>query len=367
MQKIIRYVLIAALLLVHISGYAAEIVVIAPETCATTTLVLNPALSCTPIIRPLTFPIVLKDCTVPTQTVTFAGFETAIPLRTTIVSHVSSGSFLPGGKLVSGCDPYRYADNTCLSSASLDDFRISLTYEGGTALFSFLEESLKTIRRKDGNAITSLSIEDAGSYEDQIEASKWFTFSPVFATNCSVTIVFYPNEPDVNSKDQALTLIAAIDQDLTSKTTERDLYQQLIVFSRAYDLIKSIADNFYNQLSNDTLQNLRVLFADNKDTLKALIMDSQGPYTQDQRVLLFNLYLSMFNLGNATDWQNPDGTTKTIEQYLGGDAADVFTAVMAIGDKVKAYDDFYNQAAHDVEALASKLALAKVQLAAWLK
>ena len=361
MRKLFKnLLLIGVTLLLNSAVQAAEveIEILSAQTCAPVQLTFNPRLVCNPSIGPVASPA-LKDCVVAEHTVAFDVYQTAVPLRTMVAVLTSAE-----------CFPYRYDFDVCLSTASIDHFMVRLTYEGGNSEFdtlSFMWDGFVNIKRKDGAPIASLKIDDISSYRDQIEASKWFTFSPVLWPNCKVKLVIYPNEPDIDYIYQATALIAAIEQDLASKVTERDLYQQLITFSRAYYFIKAIVDNFYGQLSNDTIQNLRVLFADNKDILKALITDTQGPYTQDQRLLLFNLYLSMFNLGDAKDWQNPDGTTKTIEQYLGNDASELFTAINAIGDKVKAYDDSYQNAAQAAEALTAKLALAKVQLALWLK
>lgn len=307
--------------------------------------------------RPASYPYILTNCKIPMHTLTVGNYESAVPLRTVI-----------RGEAPYECRPYRYGI-ACLDQISEQNFCLKITFENNpddVSYFYYLTDRIQTLRRADGGPITALTIEDRYYDPLHFEPGEWYTFYGSFSTTCEVNLDVTLNEPDVNSKADAWNIVNAIDQVLLSKIQERDLYQQLVIFSSAYFFIRSILDNFYIQLSNDTIQNLRGLFLANKDVLKAIILDLGGPYTQDQRLLLFDLYLSMFSLGDPADWKNPDGSTKTIEQYLGSDASDLFNAINSIGNKINEYNTAYQIAAQEVEGLQNKLELAKIQLAGWL-
>jgi len=348
--------LLTVFLLIWSIHQTQAIILISPDTCAASgtyypdKCLLNPAL-CVPYT-------LIWNCTIAKVAIDIPAltFESAVPLRTTILRQCAVTT--PPEWT---CSNPAYLDLCAMESkAYLDRFNgmlLHVTYDSlyTTGLALYFQDAF-ILRRTDKKPITSIVLEDV---------NPTLTIQATFRSNCELAISF--NTPDVDSKEQAQQLFSDIQKDAARAVSERDAYQQLIVFSQAYAFVKAIVDNFYNQLSNDTIQNLRTLCATNKDTLKALITDTQGPYTQDQRLLLFNLYLSMFNLGDAKDWQNPDGTTKTIEQYLGSASTGMFDAIKAIGDKVKTYDEAYKKAAQEAETLASKVALAQVQLAAWLQ
>ena len=369
MKKLFRYALTNVLLIFFVlSGevFATDTAVVSPETCVTA-LLISPE-NCTGAETLPTDPITcavdpttcryktkLWGCTMNTliYNPTTVNFASAIPLRT----HLRTECYI-----TTPPDWYCYANpfgNQCILEkikylGQFNDLNTQVVYDERYTTMGLVGGSA-ILRSSDKGVIKSVTV------RDYFEA---LTIRATFIGTCTIILAF--NEPDVDNKAQAQQLIDDIQHDVTTAMELRDAYQQLIIFSRAYYFLASVVDNFFSQLSNDTIQDLRILFSNTKDTLKALIMDSSGMFPQEQRIQLFNLYLSMFSLGNAADWQNPDGTTMTIEQYLGPDAISVFNAVKTIEDKVKTYDDAYKKAAIELATYSSKLALAKVQLVNWL-
>lgn len=289
--------------------------------------------------------VYLQNCVISEKQLTTPYFDTAVPLRTTITRTISGD-----------CSTYF-------------PLALKITEDTFVCEYKFLQDASIILRRKDGNAIAKLLIEDR--YASCLTAD-WCTKIVALPDTCQISIDVTFNIPDVDSKAEAQAIIDKIQKEITAKINERNSYGDLLLFSHAYFFFKSIADNFYGQLTNASMQDLRTLFKSNKDILKEIMTNVQGPYSQEQRILLFNLYLSLFTLGDAADWQNPDGTTKTIEQYLGADAINLMASIQEIltrlgNDPTAVYQAAYQKAAQEVEVLQAKLSLATLQLQEWLK
>ncbi len=74
-------------------------------------------------------------------------------------------------------------------------------------------------------------------------------------------------------------------------------------------------------------------------------------------------------LGQASDWENADGGTKTLADLLGPNQAAVLATVQKLAAKTDggtSYADDYQAAEVDVTNASAKLSQAQQQLASWL-
>jgi hypothetical protein len=279
----------------------------------------------------------LVSCAIPAQNLTFAAFANAVPLRTTVSSQ-KSGS--------------------CSTPYSL---QVSLKPDQDAAVnFAFLPGGQIKVRRADHGLISLLALADGSS---------WTPYA-AFDQSCRISLAISGNEPDVDSKSDAQAIIDQLTKDVAAKQATRDNYRALDLYHQAYVFLRNVADNFLGQLSNDDMQELRSAALDAQPSLETLIT-SCNDLTQDQRAALLRLDLGLAALGHPEDWVNPDGSKKTLVDFLGGSDQQVLSVIDSLGSSSDGgtppdYDALYKQADADYQAAAQKLTLAKAQLATWL-
>ncbi len=86
--------------------------------------------------------------------------------------------------------------------------------------------------------------------------------------------------------------------------------------------------------------------------------------TDADRELLNQLFFNLGTLGGPGDYTNPDGSLKTVRDFLGPDAKGVIDKLAARSTPEARAQ--YQAVAAQVEAARAKLALARTQLASWL-
>lgn len=287
----------------------------------------------------------LTNCAIKTQTISGAAPETAVPLRTTIYRTIKGNCVIRNMDLavkftstsVPTVAAYRYMDT---SSAANDQV---------------------VLRRKGGAGITSLTMTDVGTA----------TAVTLFPADCKVSLKVVTNEVDVDSTEEAEEIVAALEADLTKKTALRESYEHLMQFSGAFGFLQAVADSFRVELTNETIQELRTKASSAVDSIALLSSTCDEMMTDEDRSNMMLLMLGLPQLGAPEDWSHPDGTPKTLEEFMGADSAAIYATV----DKLvkenalssgQTYESLYQQAALDVEKAKAKLALAKAQLADWL-
>jgi hypothetical protein len=135
--------------------------------------------------------------------------------------------------------------------------------------------------------------------------------------------------------------------------------------------LRNVADNFVGQLSNDDIQDLRAAAQDAQPSLELLITSCSN-LSQDDRLNLLRLELGLSSLGHPEDWRNPDGSNKTLRDFLGTadqaviDTVDRLGTGGADGGVPPDYDALYRQAEADYQNALHKLTLAQQQLASYL-
>jgi hypothetical protein len=139
--------------------------------------------------------------------------------------------------------------------------------------------------------------------------------------------------------------------------------------------MKKLADAFRIQLTSSAMQELRSSAIASDTALKAVILscgiigpDGSVTALSDQdRSNLLDLYAGLGVLGRPQDWQNPDGTTKTLADFLPGSASILETLEklggQADGTLKQKYEQEYKKAGEDAAHAQSQLDLAKAQLA----
>lgn len=282
----------------------------------------------------------LVSCQIGPQTLTGKDLETAVPLRTVLTAT---------------------RNGNCSTRYPL---QVSLDTPGEqTVVFSYLSQAAATVRRRDGAPIPYILLKDS---------SPW-TANAVFDASCEITLSIVSNQPDVDSKDQALAIVARLQADLDAKTKVRDRLGDLVNYQKAFQFLQSVTNSFYAELTSDAMQLLRGDGQAARPVLMKLLSDNtcSGKLTDDELSSMVSLYQSLAVLGSPNDWRNPDGGTKTIADFLGPEAAAVLAAVQKLSqlhndDAGTGYTAEYQQAAQDVERAKVKLALAKAQLATWL-
>jgi hypothetical protein len=158
----------------------------------------------------------------------------------------------------------------------------------------------------------------------------------------------------------------------------RDRALQLVLFARAYGFLRVLVNTFYQDLTNDLMQQLRTLALANADHLLRLIIECQldngdGSFFPDetQRQGLADLWFAMGTLGDPAAWTNPDGSRKSIADFIGPESAAVLATLDEIldatnGTSPAVYEQEAQAASAAVVAAVNKLAQARVQLAGWL-
>jgi hypothetical protein len=280
----------------------------------------------------------LRQCVIAPSGDGIAAMDTAVPLRT-VVERQMSGN--------------------CSTQFPLA-VAIQLDDAAGVNL-AFLSQSQLTLRRTDGGVAQHVSVSDA---------SPW-TPTAVFADTCRVSITITPNQVDVDTPQQAQGVLAAIDADLARANTDVRNYQALVALQAAYTFTRAVAESFHEELTNDTMQALRQAAIDAAPAMQIAALGCGDALSDQQRDALFQLYVSLVVLGDPGTWRNPDGSTKTLEQFYGPGAATVLQQLQDLADQ--ANPDLATEFRHGLEAatqeqirLQQKRALAVQQLAPWL-
>jgi hypothetical protein len=264
--------------------------------------------------------------------------DTAVPLRTVIRRQMSGN---------------------CSTQFPLE-VSIALDAAEGTH-FAFLSQSQLTLRRSDGGVVAHVAVHDS---------SPW-TGTAVFADTCRVSITITSNEIDVDTLQQAEAILAVIDQELAVAVRDVRNYETLLALQAAYTFTRAVAESFHQELTNDTMQALRQAAIDAAPAMQIAALECGDVLSPEQRDTLFNLYVSMVALGDPSVWLNPDGTTKTLEQFYGPGAAEVLAQLEVLASQANPdLETEFRQGLEGATAekvrLQQKRALALAQLAPWL-
>jgi hypothetical protein len=237
---------------------------------------------------------------------------------------------------------------------------IALDDAPGTNL-AFLSQSQLTLRQPGGGVASRVSVSDA---------SPW-TGTAVFADSCRVSLTITANEIDVDTVQQAEAILASIEQELAAAALDVRNYETLLALQAAYSFTRAVAESFHQELTNATMQVLRQEALDAAPALQIAALACSESLSQEQRDTLFELLVSMVALGDPAAWQNPDGSTRTLEQFYGPGAAEVLAQLEELASQ--ANPDLETEFRLGLEAAAAehvrlqqKRALAIQQLAPWL-
>jgi hypothetical protein len=280
----------------------------------------------------------LRQCVIAPATHVSPPFDAAVPLRT-VVRRVQQG--------------------TCSTQYPL---RVAIALDGGAeTMFGILADPPLTLRASGGGVVGQVAVHDA---------STWTPYA-IFDGSCRIALEITSNEVDVDTVQQAEGILAAIDQELAAAQTDQRNYEALLALQAAYAFTHAVAASFHAELTSDTMQELRQAALDAAPSLETAVMGCGDALSEAQRDTLFQLYVTMVALGDPASWQNPDGSTKTLEQFYGPGAAAVLAQLEALGDNANPdletqYRNGLQAAAAEVARLTQKRALAVQQLAPWL-
>lgn len=280
----------------------------------------------------------LVNCQIPNRNLDFQVFDTAVRVRTRFTAEVTGN---------------------CSTQFPLEIDLASPT--GESVRLRYLRDAGVLLRRGDGQAIARVTLSDP---------SPWTKVAALDAS-CAVTLAVSPNELDVDTREQAQAVIAGLEADLADKVRQRDRLGQLALFSEAYGFMRTVAESFHRQLTSDQMQELRGSALAANQSLEKLILDCSTDLTVDQRIDLLRLHSALGVLGTPEAWTRPDGSTKTIADFLGPESAKILSTVDNLSGRadgrlageIKADFDRASDAAARAE---SQLTLARVQLAALL-
>jgi hypothetical protein len=280
----------------------------------------------------------LIQCSIPATTVDAVAEESAVPLRTVLT---------------------RTKTGTCSTPYELS---IGATLDDGTAgSLRYLPNDRLELRKAGGVATTSVALRDG---------STW-TGLAAFDSTCRVVLSITANELDIDSREEAHALLAQIEGELAAAALEERRNQELLTFHAAYDFMHSLVQVFHTELTNETMQALRRTALAARPALLVAV-DSCSTLSGDEADQLFDLWELLIVLGDQATWQNPDGSTRSIADIMGPDAAAVYQSVLTL--EAQASPNLQDQyqtallAATEVRVrLEAKLTQARLQLAPWLE
>ncbi len=283
----------------------------------------------------------LRKCTIAPRAFFPPAVEHAVPTRT-IVRRVTTGN----------CST-PYALEVTVSAPELLEAR----------RFQFLSDTQLLLRAPDGAPLSELDVRDTSSW----------TSIATFDQTCAVRTEISMNEPDVDTAQQAQAILDSIELAKQTAVRERDTYQQLVLFHASYVFLRSVAANLHAEITNDMMQQLRAAHLAALDAYDALAASPSCASSLGSGVdKILDVADAMFILGDPSDWQNPDGTTKTLAQLYselagGGVVAQIEALAAQANPSLKAqYQSAYDDAALRVAELDAKAALARAELAPWL-
>lgn len=286
----------------------------------------------------------LGQCTIPTRTISGATIQTAVPLRTRIERTVSGNCTIRAlhlavkftSSIVPTVAEYKYMD----MSAANDEV---------------------VLRRRAGTPISSITMTDVGLN----------TAVALFPAACRVSLKFIVNEVDVDSTEDAQEIIQNLETTLAQRIATQQSYEHLLQLSAAFGFLRAVAESFRVELTNENIQMLRTQAESAVGSLALLSGACDGMMTDEDRQNMMLLMLGLPQLGNPADWSHPDGTPKTLEEFMGESSAEIYQTVTKVVETNtlpdgQTYESLLAKAATDTETARAKLELAKSQLAAWL-
>jgi hypothetical protein len=230
--------------------------------------------------------------------------------------------------------------------------------------FGFLQARELRLRASEGQPVTEVSLADA---------SPWTAIAS-FDPSCAIHLEVVLNEPDVDTRRQAEAAMAEIDLELQAATQRMDTLRHLLLFHGAYEFLNALAGSLHTELSNDMMQQLRELHAGAREAFDELYASEACVQALGSSVdHILDVADALFILGDASDWQNPDGTTMTLAEMYSEFRGDGIVAqiqelaAQANPSLIEQYNAQYTDAAIAVELLRNKQILAAVQLAPWLE
>jgi hypothetical protein len=280
----------------------------------------------------------LRQCVIAPLVYDAPPIDTAVPLRTAVRRQISGNC----------SSPYALAVSVAVDSVPPTNL-------------PFLSQSELVLRLPDGAAVDTVRVSDA---------SPW-TNVAVFADTCRASLTISANEIDVDTKQQAEAILAAIEVDLADAEREVRNYEALLALQAAYEFTRTVAASFHQELTNETMQELRAAALAAGPAMEIAALGCGDALDQPQRDTLFRLYLSLVALGDPVTWQNPDGTTKTLAQFYGADAASVLAKLQSLANLANPSLEAEFRAGLQMATtqrihLQQKRSLALVQLAPWL-
>lgn len=280
----------------------------------------------------------LRQCVIPSVVHASPPFDSGVPLRT-IVRRVQEGN--------------------CSTQFPL---RVAIALDGGAeTMFGYLADPPLILRAAGGGRVAEVTIHDA---------SPW-TPHAVLDGTCRISLEVTSNEVDVDTVQQAEAIVAAIDQALAAARTEHRNYEALLALQAAYEFTQAVAASFHAELTSEAMQELRQAAIDAAPALETAVLGCGDALSDPQRDTLFQLYVTMVALGDPASWQNPDGSTKSLEQFYGAGADTVLARLQELAENANPdletqYRAGLQAAAAEVVRLEQQRALAIEQLAPWL-
>lgn len=212
---------------------------------------------------------------------------------------------------------------------------------------------------------------DAGAELAELDLRDLSPSGMTYDPSCSVRLQLGFAEVDVDTKEQAQAILGKIQHDLDGAHNLTERYRQLLLYYEAHDFLTKLAASFHQELTNDLMSDLRAAAFTAAPAFSQLLSGCPNAVSADDQQNLTQLLLSLPALGDPANWKNPDGTTKTMYDFLGPSAQAIEKSIATIeaqsnGTLKDQYTKEYNDAAAAEVALQNKLAEAQAALAKWL-
>ncbi|WP_224250072.1 hypothetical protein [Hyalangium gracile] len=278
----------------------------------------------------------LTQCSIAPKTLQALPFDTAVPMRTVI---------------------RRSMTGNCSTQYPLE---VTLTPAGESGVkYPYISMPEVIIRGLDRQLLTSVQLADS---------SPW-TRHVVLSDTCRISLQVQWNQVDVDTAEQAMAILQKLETDLATKKVQRDSLGYLVEFSSGFVFMRELANSFFTQLTTESIQALRAqAVAAGPIIFKTSMGCDDGTLTQVEKDLLAEFYFLLPTLGEAGDWTNPDGSPKTLLDFLGPEAKPIIDklAARSTPEALAQYEADYQAAVQQVAHAEAKLAQARTQLAEWL-
>lgn len=277
----------------------------------------------------------LTRCAIPTQTLVGDIFDTAVPMRT-VFNRVMTGN--------------------CSTQYPLE---VTLTPkdEAGQK-YVFISTPQHVVRGLTRQHLSSIELKDS---------STWTQYA-AFNETCRISLDIQWNQVDVDSTAQANAILQQLQDDANAKRAARDNLAYLVEYSAAFDFMQELSNLFFTALTTESMNDLRAQAKDAAPIIFKTTMGCDDALTDAERETLANFYFALGTLGDAGDYTNPDGTPKTLRDFLGAEAKPIIDKLAARSDAgaQAQYQADYQVAAQQYAAAEAKLNLGRTQLAPWL-